>query len=154
MSYRKKAKIELYIIHQSTVKGDCGNQACIDDIDWLIGFASRRTNKLLNIHGARPTSWSIVGIANHGKCGHPGSSVLLFKTMMGMATKKPKGFGKSLISEDTEIQPQTVESVSPDTEEAASIEQDVGGDDALEVTSGSAVGPDPCPSRNPRDVGP
>ena len=117
-----------------------------DDIeDWLIGFASRRTNKLLNIHGTRPTPWSIVGVANHGKSGHPGSSAF-------PVIQDDDGYGHEETQRVRQIahqrrhgnpQPQTVESVSPDTEEAASIEQDVGGDDALEVTSGSAVGPDP-----------
>jgi hypothetical protein len=124
LSYRKKARIELYIIHQNNVKGGSGNQDCIDDIeDWLIGFASRRTTKLLNIHGARPTPWSIAGVANHAKGGHPGSSVLGFKAMMGMTIKRPKGIGKPLINEDAEIEPQCVESVRPDTEEAAQIEE-------------------------------
>ena len=126
LSNRRKAKIEFYAIHQSNVRGQTGNEACIEDIeDWLIGFASRRTTQLLNIHGARPTKWSIAGVANHDGKGHPGSSVLSFKAMMGMTTKRPRGVPRISLEDDADITPEAVISVSPDTEEAAQIEEEV-----------------------------
>lgn len=129
LNNRRKAKIEFYAIHQANVRGPTGNQDCIDDIeDWLIGFASRRSSQLLNIHGARPAQWSIAGVANHGGKGHPGSSVLSFKAMMGMTTRKSKGAPKTAIVDETEIQPEAVESASPETEEAIQIEEEVSGD--------------------------
>ena len=129
LSNRRKAKIEFYVIHQANVRGQTGNETCIDDIeDWLIGFASRRTAQLLNIHGARPTKWSIAGVANHDSRGHPGSSVLSFKAMMGMTTKRLKGVPRSSIVEDAEITPEAIESASPEIEEAAEIEDEVGSD--------------------------
>lgn len=131
LSNRRKAKIEFFAIHQANVRGQIGNEACIEDIeDWLIGFASRRTTQLLNIHGARPTKWSIAGVANHDGKGHPGTSVLSFKAMMGMTTKRPKGTPRISIGEDAEINPEVVVSASPETEEAIQIEEEVsnGGD--------------------------
>lgn len=126
LSDRRRAKLEFYAIHQANVRGQTGNEDCIEDIeDWLIGFASRRTTQLLNIHGTRPTKWSIAGVANHDGKGHPGSSVLLFKAMMGMATKKPRGVPKTSIAEDAEITPEATVSVSPETEEAIQIEKEV-----------------------------
>jgi hypothetical protein len=59
LSYRKRGRIELYIIHQNSVKGGTGNKTCIDDIeDFLIGYASRRNAALINIHGTRTNKWS------------------------------------------------------------------------------------------------
>jgi len=115
LSYRLRPKIEIYIIHQSKVHGETGNKACIDDIeDFLIGWASRRNAELLNIHGNRPDKWSIVGVANHANSGHPGSSVLAFKAMMGMKMKKAKTEPKLDVAE--EITPEEVESVTPTTD--------------------------------------
>jgi len=127
LSHRLRGKIEIYIIHQSKVHGDTGNKTCIDDIeDFLIGWASRRNAELLNIHGNRPDKWSIVGVANHANSGHPGSSVLAFKAMMGMKMKKAKTEPKLDAAE--EITPEEVESVTPTTD----IEDpaDAGGADA------------------------
>jgi hypothetical protein len=59
---------------------------------------------------------------------------------MGMTTKKVKGIGKPLI-EDAEIEPQAIESVSPETEEATKIEQEISSD-ANEISSGLAPVPD------------
>jgi hypothetical protein len=115
LSYRLRPKIEIYIIHQSKVHGETGNKACIDDIeDFLIGWASRRNAELLNIHGNRPDKWSIVGVANHANGGHPGSSVLAFKEMMGMKMKKAKAEPKLDAAE--EIAPEEVESVTQTTD--------------------------------------
>lgn len=116
LSYRKRGQIEIYIIHQCTVRGETGNKACIDDIeDFLIGWASRRNGALINIHGNRPTQWSIGGVANHKKGGHPGGSVLAFKEMMGMNMKKPKDAKKLGVAE--EIAPNEVESVTQTTDD-------------------------------------
>jgi hypothetical protein len=117
LSYRLRGQIEVYVIHQCTVRGDTGNKACIDDIeDFLIGWASRRNEKLLNIHGNRPSQWSISGVANHNNenGGHPGSSVLAFKEMMGMKMKKAKTEPKLDAAE--EIAPEEVESVTQTTD--------------------------------------
>jgi hypothetical protein len=122
LSYRKRGGIELYIIHQSLVKGGMGNRTCIDDIeDFLIGYASRRNANLINIHGTRTSKWSISGVANHTNGGHPGSSVMSFKKMMGMATKKDKAGAKPDVLE--EIEPERVESVTPNTSEVEDIDR-------------------------------
>jgi hypothetical protein len=122
LSYRKRGRIELYIIHQNSVKGDTGNKVCIDDIeDFLIGYASRRNANLINIHGTRSTRWSISGVANHSNGGHPGSSVITFKKMMGMATKKDKAGAKPDVVE--EIEPEKVESVTPNSHEVEDIDR-------------------------------
>ena len=47
LSYRKRGRIELYVIHQNAVRGDTGNKTCIDDIeDFLIGYASLQERQL------------------------------------------------------------------------------------------------------------
>lgn len=116
LSYRRRGQIEIYIIHQCTVRGETGNKACIDDIeDFLIGWASRRNADLINIHGNRPAQWSIGGVANHGKGGHPGGSVIGFKEMMGMRMKKPKSARKVDIADV--IAPEEVESVTQTTDD-------------------------------------
>jgi hypothetical protein len=122
LSYRKRGRIELYIIHQNAVKGDTGNKICIDDIeDFLIGYASRRNANLINIHGTRSTQWSISGVANHTNGGHPGSSVITFKKMMGMATKKDKVSTKPDAGDA--IEPEKVESIVPNSGEAEDIDR-------------------------------
>ena len=122
LSYRKRGRIELYIIHQNSVKGETGSKTCIDDIeDFLIGYASRRNANLLNIHGTRSAQWSIGGVANHSNGGHPGSSVITFKKMMGMATRKDKANVKPDVVE--EIEPEKTESVVPNTGEAEDIDK-------------------------------
>jgi hypothetical protein len=131
LSYRKRGRIELYIIHQNSVKGQTGNKLCIDDIeDFLIGYASRRNANLINIHGTRTSQWSIIGVANHANGGHPGSSVLSFKKMMGMATRKDKvGPGTKV----EEIEPEKVESVVPNTDEIEDIDKSASDDQAQAV---------------------
>jgi hypothetical protein len=126
LSYRKRGRIDLYVIHQNAVKGDTGNKGCIDDIeDFLIGYASRRNCNLLNIHGARTSQWSIVGVANNtnGAGGHPGSSVMTFKKMMGMATRKDKVATATKVEVVEAIEPEKVESVVPNTGEAEDIDK-------------------------------
>lgn len=131
LSYRLRGQIEIYIIHQSKVHGETGNKACIDDIeDFLIGWASRRNAELLNIHGNRPDKWSIVGVANHANSGHPGSSVLAFKEMMGLKMKKAKTEPKPDAAE--EIAPEEVESVTPTTD-VGDVTLGVAGSDAAQA---------------------
>jgi hypothetical protein len=123
LSYRKRGRIELYVIHQNSVKGQTGNKVCIDDIeDFLIGFASRRNGNLLNIHGTRTSQWSIIGVANSTNGGHPGSSVISFKKMMGMATRKDKIATAPKTEVAEAIEPEKVESVVPNTGEAEDID--------------------------------
>jgi hypothetical protein len=106
------------------VKGDC-----IDDIeDFLIGYASRRNANLINIHGTRSTQWSISGVANHNNGGHPGGSVVTFKKMMGMTTRKDKVSARPDASDA--IEPEKVESVMPNTDEAADIDKEAHEEDA------------------------
>jgi hypothetical protein len=122
LSYRKRGRIELYVIHQSAVRGDTGNKTCIDDIeDFLIGYASRRNGNLINIHGTRSSQWSISGVANHSNGGHPGSSVIAFKKMMGMATKRDRVSAKPDVVE--EIEPEKVESDTPNSAEVEDIDR-------------------------------
>jgi hypothetical protein len=124
LSYRKRGRIELYVIHQNSVKGDTGNKTCIDDIeDFLIGYASRRNGNLLNIHGTRTSQWSIVGVANHTNGGKPGNSVMTFKKMMGMAVRRDKAVPETKPEVAEEIQPEKVESVVPNTGEAEDIDK-------------------------------
>jgi hypothetical protein len=122
LSYRKRGRIELYVIHQSAVRGDTGNKTCIDDIeDFLIGYASRRNGNLINIHGTRTSQWSISGVANHTNGGRPGNSVIAFRNMMGMESKRDKTGGKPDVLE--EIEPEKVESVTPDSADVEDIDR-------------------------------
>jgi hypothetical protein len=136
---RFRGSLHLYIVPQVHVKGGRGSVSAISDVEeYLIAVASRRNVSLINVHGTRPENWSIAGVRNHGN-GHPGTSVIEFKRMMGLSTTaRPRngrndievplpeeGLQSELPSDvvlENALQPENVESVHMNSAEAAEID--------------------------------
>jgi hypothetical protein len=136
---RLRGSLDLYIVPQVHVKGKGSGGAISDIEEFLIAMASRRNANLINIHGTRPAKWSIAGVHNHG-VGNPGTSVIAFKKMMGIATngvKKDRNNGLDAVTQEDDveselpgdvvlehaIQPEQTESVDENSGDATEIDE-------------------------------
>jgi len=103
---KRRGRLQIYIVFQDRIRLIANKTAIAELEEFLIGRAAIRNPNLINIHGNRPASWTIVGVANHG-AGRPGATVQDFRKMLGIVRKtKPSSRPTAL---PTVIQPEVIE---------------------------------------------
>lgn len=138
---RLRGVLQLYIIHQVSVRNSQGSPVISEVEEFLIGMASRRNSNLINIHGTKPEGWSIAGIKNNGK-GKPDNSASEFKKMMGIATKnRPSVIRGTSSTEEISNNELLTDNIDPDSafnlNEAESVEPNSA--EAIEIDEASRL---------------
>lgn len=127
---RKRGRLQIYIIFQERMRLRSNKEAITEIEEFLIGRAAIRNPNLLNIHGTRPASWTIVGVANHG-AGGLAAAVQEFKKTLGIVSHR-RAQNRPTVTVSTEvIEPFDTESIPGPSEaelEDAPLRPDNGSD--------------------------